>query len=886
MEHTEFVEHGYCLLWEPGLVRLHVLSDIITGLSYYAIAGALFFFCYKRRDLPFLKIFLLFGLFILACGTTHLAAAYTIYVPAYWSEGVIKGVTAFVSLISAIIFIPLMPRAIAMPSITKAMEELKESENKFKALFNSNTDGLIMADAVTRKFELVNERICEMLGYTVEELKSMGVEDIHAEIDLPRIIDQFNRFVSGDLASGEVPLKRKNGSIFYAEVNSSRITQGGKDYLLGSFRDITERKLSEDALRKSEVKYRRLLQSMVDGFVFVDMQGRIIEYNDPYRAMLGYTDQELASRTFIDITPEKWHEFERKVVGEQIIKRGYSDVYIKEYKRKDGTVFPVEIRSFLIKDELSNNVGMWGIIRDITDRMKADAAVLESEKRYHSLFQNSLNGLAVCRIILDIEGRPADFEYLDVNDAFELLTGLKNVIGKKVTEVIPGIKETNPELIETYGKVALSGQPETFEVFISPLGIWLSISVFSPEREIFVTVFDNITEKKRAEEDRRRLEEQLRQSQKMEAIGQLAGGVAHDFNNIINAIMGFCTLIQMKLKPDDPANEYANEIMAATDRAANLTRSLLAFGRKQIINIKPISLNDNVRAMSNLLANFLGEDLRLKMDLCEEDTVIMADAGQIDQILMNLVTNARDAMPKGGSLTISTRRFELDDEFVRMHGYGLPGKYAVMAVEDSGAGMEKETIEKIFEPFFTTKEPGKGTGLGLAIVYGIVKQHNGFIDVYSEPGHGTSFKIYLPAAELSAEQSISRDQTPLKGGKETILLVEDEKMLRSATKTMLEKLGYKVLEAVDGVEAVSQFEANMDMISITLMDVIMPNKNGLDAYQEIRAIRPDAKVIFISGYTRGETAREIQDEGLELLLKPVSVRELLDKIRKVIGDAN
>jgi CheY-like chemotaxis protein len=261
----------------------------------------------------------------------------------------------------------------------------------------------------------------------------------------------------------------------------------------------------------------------------------------------------------------------------------------------------------------------------------------------------------------------------------------------------------------------------------------------------------------------------------------------------------------------------------------------------------------------------------------------MGDSGQIDQVMMNLATNARDSMPDGGTLTISTQLTEIDDEFKRMHGYGEPGIYALIAVEDTGLGMDDETKQRIFEPFFTTKEVGRGTGLGLAIIYGIVKQHNGYIDVYSELGRGTIFRIYLPVVELTADEALSAEYIPMKGGTETILLVEDESALRTVTKTVLEKFGYTVIEAVDGVEAVDKFKEHKDKISLVLLDVVMPNKNGKEAYQEILAIRPDVQAIFLSGYASNSIVKKILDEGWELLLKPVAPKELLRKIRKVLG---
>jgi PAS domain S-box-containing protein len=639
---------------------------------------------------------------------------------------------------------------------------------------------------------------------------------------------------------------------------------------------------TEEALRKAEERYFSLYQSMRDGFCLTGMDGQVIEHNEAFMEMLGYNSEELRKINLNDIIPEKWRGMEKKIIETQLIPRGYTEVYVQEYQRKEGAVMPAEVRAFLVTDEHGSHTGMWKIVRDLTESMRAQEAMLESEKRYHLLFQNLLEGFAYCKMIYDNDGRPADFIYIDVNDAFERLTGLKDVISKRVTEVIPGIGESNPELFEIYGRVAETGRPERFEIYLQPLLAWLSVSVYSTECGYFSAVFDNITPRKTSEEERLILEAQLLQSQKMEAIGKLAGGVAHDFNNVINAIMGFCTLIQMKLKPDDPATNYLREILSASERAANLTNSLLAFSRKQIISVKPVNLNESIRSVAKLCKNFLGEDLKLVLDLEEKDVVVVADSGQLDQILMNLATNARDAMPEGGTLTIGVRLVEIDRDFIRKHGFGAEGKYAVIFVDDTGCGIREDIRNQIFEPFFTTKEVGKGTGLGLSIVYGIVKQHNGFIDVFSRPGEGSSFRIYLPAVNLKVEKADLLNYVPVNGGKELILLVEDEKVLRTVTRKILEEFGYRVIEAVDGIDAVEKFRESQDEISLTLMDIVMPGKNGRDAYQAIRGIREDARVIFLSGYTSDHISGKIRDEGHELMFKPFSPRELLNKIRSVL----
>lgn len=383
--------------------------------------------------------------------------------------------------------------------------------------------------------------------------------------------------------------------------------------------------------------------------------------------------------------------------------------------------------------------------------------------------------------------------------------------------------------------------------------------------------------------ERKRLEEQLLHSQKMEAIGQLAGGVAHEFNNILTAIIGYGNILLMKMKGDDPLRHNVEQILTSSERAAGLTQGLLTYSRKQITAPRPENLNDIVKKTEGLLLRIISEDIELKTVLTDEELTVMADRGQIEQVLMNLATNARDAMPDGGSLTISTELVEIDMEFINIHGYGEPGMYALISVADTGIGIEKKMMEKIFEPFFTTKEIGKGTGLGLAMVYGIIKQHDGYINVYSEAGKGTTFKIYLPVIKAKIrEKESSIIQLPV-GGTETVLVAEDDKALRKLIKTVLDEFGYKVIDAVDGEDAVEKFMENKDRIDLLVFDVVMPKKNGKEAYEEIKKINPRVKALFTSGYTSNIIHKKgILEEGINFILKPVSPKELLRKVREIL----
>jgi len=398
---------------------------------------------------------------------------------------------------------------------------------------------------------------------------------------------------------------------------------------------------------------------------------------------------------------------------------------------------------------------------------------------------------------------------------------------------------------------------------------------FEGRRAVLGTAYD-VTERKQ-------LEDQLRQSQKIEAVGLLAGGVAHDFNNILTAIIGYGHIIKMKLPEHDPLRSYADQILTSAERAANLTSGLLAFSRKQVIQPHPVNIDEIITRVGRLLTRLIGEDIELSMELGCGETAILADPGQIELVLMNLATNAQDAMPDGGKLTITTGRVELGRDFIDTHGFGVAGSYALITATDTGVGMDQKTQDRIFEPFFTTKEVGKGTGLGLAVVYGIIKQHEGFITVYSEPGKGTTYKIYLPITKATIEQKRTLKTADTWDGSETILVAEDDEAVRHLTVKLLTEAGYRVVEASNGEEAVRKYKEQKDAIQLLLLDVIMPRKNGKEVYDEISGIRPDIKTIFMSGHAGDVFERKhINGKRFNIIMKPVSPLSLLHKVREVL----
>lgn len=517
-----------------------------------------------------------------------------------------------------------------------------------------------------------------------------------------------------------------------------------------------------------------------------------------------------------------------------------------------------------------------GLEQGMAERLASQEALKESEDKFRTIFNNAIDGM----LIADLETK----QFTASNKMIQTMLGYDEKEMRKL-----GVLDIHPEkdlpyVLKQFEKQARKeivvaveipikrrdGTRFFAEVSASPITI--------SGKEYLLGIFRDNTE-------HRKLEDQLRQSQKMESIGTLAGGIAHDFNNILTAIIGYGHLTLRKLEKDDPNRLNIEQILEAADRAAHLTKDLLLFSRKQVIDRKLVDLNSIIRRLEKFLIRVIGEDISFQTILREADLPILADAHQIEQVLMNLATNARDAMPRGGTLTIATDQIRLDEQFVRLYGYCRPGMYAQVTVSDTGQGMDHATAQRIFEPFFTTKEVGRGTGLGLAVVYGIVRQHEGHINAYSEPGAGTTFRIYLPVAvsDGDEEQVPAVKEDPV-GGTETILLAEDNDAVRDLTISILTEFGYTVITAVDGEDAVNKYRENAESIQMLLFDLIMPGKSGKEAYDEIRKITPDIKILFASGYSPDIIRDKASlGNGMAIIFKPVSPMELLKKVRSVLN---
>jgi PAS domain S-box-containing protein len=546
--------------------------------------------------------------------------------------------------------------------------------------------------------------------------------------------------------------------------------------------------------------------------------------------------------------------------------------------------------------ESGEKAGDWpkAPVREFTLLGEALQSMANSLQKRESTLNEQLHFLQqlLDSIPIPVYYKDADGLYLGCNTAFEKFIGLprREIVGKTVYDVAPKERadkhhEADVVLlchpgVQTYEASGIYKDGECHDVIFNKATFVDSNGCVTG----IVGAMMDITSLRKAEEARKILELQLHQAQKMEAVGQLAGGIAHDFNNILTAIIGYAEIISLRLEKDSPLRHFLEQVLASADRAAELTDGLLAFSRKQVMHVKPIDLNRVVLDFKKMLGRLLPEDIDFRTTVAEKDLIIMADKGQIEQVLMNLVTNAKDAMPSGGSLIIDVSSIVMTERFVHAHGFAEPGNFACISVADTGHGMDEEITKRIFEPFFTTKEVGKGTGLGMAMIYGIIKQHNGCISVSSEHSRGTTVKIFLPliTEEIREVHGTPAPEAP-QGGTETILLAEDEVMVRELHTMILEGVGYRIIEAIDGQDALDKFREHMTDVDILVTDVVMPKLGGKILYEEIRKIRPDMKVLFMSGHTKDIIEeRGMMDGKLSFLTKPVKTLELLKLVRHTL----
>lgn len=645
-------------------------------------------------------------------------------------------------------------------------------------------------------------------------------------------------------------------------------------------RSITDQRLAAEEMRQAlekaleeKAKTEAVIEAIGDGLSIQDMNYRLLYQNKTAREMFGNHVGEYCYEVY---------EKRERVCFQCPVAMSFADGNVHIVERiNPAKNLHMEITASPIKDANGRIIGGIEVARDITARKLGELALKESEERYRDLFENAHDLIQS----VNPEGR-----FIFVNNAWMKTLGYT----AKDVEAITMSSILDPDCIDhcmnTFQRVMAGEAVDNIEaVFIAKdkrkVYVEGNVNVRYVDGRVIATqgIFRDVTERKRTEEEKARLEHQLRHAQKIEAVGTLTAGISHEFNNILTAIIGYGEFLQEEIEKDSPLRAYADMIHSSALRAASLTQGLLAYSRKQVLKPRPVRLNEIVQNVVNLLSRLIPANIELKNIVPDEEVIIMADPGQLEQVLMNLATNARDAMPHGGSLIIETGSVELGDAFIRMHHYGKPGAYALISISDTGLGMDEKTRERIFEPFFTTKEPGKGTGLGLAVVYGIIKQHNGYILAESEPGKGTLFSLYLPLVTAEAEETEPVSALPVQCGTETILIAEDDAAVRKLAQEALEKAGYQVIAAENGEEAVNRFKDNSARVQFLLFDAIMPKKSGMMAYKEIREMKPGIKVLFMSGYAPDLISKERDlEQGINVISKPVSSKKLLTRVRELL----
>jgi two-component system NtrC family sensor kinase len=641
--------------------------------------------------------------------------------------------------------------------------------------------------------------------------------------------------------------------------------------------EVESRKIIEQELRNAKNKWEETFNTINDAITIHDNDFNIILSNRAAENLLGQSMDTILSQKCY----ESYHGMNCPPDGCP------SCQSLQNGKPSTSELFEpnldkyIEIKAMPRFAENGRIIGVVHVVRDITTRKKAEDNLIRANQRTREILEKSPYGIYV----VNSQGI---IEY--INKAMETISGVKyeDFVAKINVFELPTYQEIG---LAMRIKKAIAGEP----FFLGPIEYtsYLSkkqtIRNFSgipieDENEKKVLVFvEDVTEREQAKETQQKLREQLIQAQKMESIGRLAGGVAHDFNNILSVIIGYSDLILHKLPEQSDAREELQIINDSGRKAANLTRQLLAFSRKQILEMKVTNLNAIVNDMSKLLGRMIGEDIALVLNVTNRTRNVLADPTQIEQVLMNLAVNARDAMSSGGVFTVGIADVELDDGFVKEHEGAKPGSFVQLTVSDTGKGMLPELQDKIFEPFYTTKETGKGTGLGLATVYGIVKQHNGYVYVKSRINSGTTFDIYLPVVMSKNKADKVEGEFNFQKRTETILVVEDEQAIRKLISTILKPLGFNILEAGDGIEALMISEKHEGEIDVVLTDVIMPLMNGRELAEKLLQSRPSLKVIFMSGYTDDVIAKHgVLEPGTAFVQKPITTRNIVDKIQECL----
>ncbi len=754
---------------------------------------------------------------------------------------------------------------------------LKKREKEYRLLFEQNLAPIYLTTPEGQVLNC-NNAFAQLLGYESREevMSCQATEFYFKNADRKTSLAKLKQH--GAVSGLETRMRRKDGTPVWV-LEEVKLLKDDSKYPIrihGTAIDITERKIAEEALQESEERYSQLVQYAPAGIYELDLvNNKYISVNDVMCEYTGYTREEFLSLSPLDLLTEasaqKFLERWAKMMSGESV----SGTVEYEAKGKGDRRFWIilNVRYTYNKEGIATRATV--VVHNITERKRAEESLKESEERFRRLFEDSADAILLLEENRFVDCNRAALTMLKLDSKDQLdnihpanISPTRQPDGQlsteKAEEMIARAWAKNGHRFE-WVHVRANGEEFPVEVLLTPM--------VHRGKKILHTVWRDIT-------NRKKLEEQLRQSQKMEALGQLAGGVAHDFNNMLTVIQGYSGLLLKDLDANSPIYTDILQIQKAAEQAAMLTSQLLAFSRRQIMRPVRMNVNEQIVAMKALLSRLLREDITLLTKLNKDTPFINADPSQIKQIIMNLCVNAGDAMPGGGKLTIKTNKVFVDKtELAELES----GTYALISVSDTGAGMDKQTQSHIFEPFFTTKTREKSTGLGLATVYGIVEQSGGHIFVESQPGQGTTFNVYLPAAEnFDTSRNANLSLSALPGGKETVLLVEDEDIVRKLIARILQDAGYTVLEAANGEQALSLLQNQNASIHLLLTDMVMPKMNGRELAKKFRLLYPQSRIIYMSGYVEDEKIRAEIAQGDAFLQKPVSHTAILRKIRKVL----
>ncbi|HYW12438.1 MAG TPA: PAS domain S-box protein [Longimicrobium sp.] len=735
-------------------------------------------------------------------------------------------------------------------------------------------------------------------GHTPAELVGnarVAFGDLVLPEDRAQLWDTVQAAVSrGEPFEAEYRLVRADGQVCWVSEQGRAVPavpDGGESgesgeggvRLEGYVFEVTQRKAVEQALRTGEAQFRAVFEEAPIGMALVDMDGTMVRTNRAFQQLLGCTEAELAGTIFSHVShPDDlatdWELFGDLVAGDishyQVLKR---------YMRQDGGVAWGMLSVALIRGTDGAPRFAIKMVENVTERREAEETLRMRDHEFRSLLEHG-------RDVISIVEPDGDLRFTSPAVERVLGYGRTELAGTYLGELVHA--DDVPAMLEMFERaIAAQGRPRLEELRVRHRdGSWRILETVATSliddpavRGIVVNSRD-VTERREAEEALRRSEQQLLQVQKMEAVGRLAGGVAHDFNNLLTAIRGNAELLLADIPPDSPSREDVEEIRRAADRAAALTRQLLAFSRRQVLQPRLLDLNQSVAEMQRMLRRLLGEDVELATRLDPDLRRVRADPAQVEQVILNLVVNGRDAMPEGGVVMVCTSNMELGEEMRRKFAYVVPGQYVLLEVGDTGTGMDPATLEMAFEPFFTTKPTGKGTGLGLSMVYGIVKQSGGYVWIDSEPGRGTRVRVYLPVARGDVDEEEAVAVLPVRPrGRGTVLLVEDEQTVRRIAERVLSRGGYDVLTAGEGAEAMALSRQHSGVIQVLVTDLVMPRMNGSDLARRLMAERPGIRVLFISGYDRdaARTAGPLEP-GTDFIEKPFSPEVLLERVGRLL----